>query len=293
MSDLLFVTGATGKIGRHVCRLALERGLRVRALTRNPDGAGDLSNAGAELVEGGLGDSDLAEKMRGADAAYVMVPLGPEAVEIGRATHDAVQGAGIGRAVRLSVISAFAESDTGLGRTHTELDRDFLSRPFRSAVLRPHSFMENLLGSAHSIRQGRLVGGNGDGRTPYVAAADVAKCAVALVSGDADCAGTHDITGPASLNGSDVAAALSSATGHPVEWANLDPDAYKAMVRGFGMPDFFVELLVDLARLTREGAGAEPSVEFERLIGHAPEDLASWLARHRMAFVRFGADEER
>lgn len=80
--------------------------------------------------------------------------------------------------------------------------------------------MENLLRSAHSIREGTFVGANGDGRT----------------------AGTHDLTRPASPNGTDV------------------------------------------ARLTREGVGAEPTRGCERITGRKPEDLASRVGHHRAAF---------
>jgi uncharacterized protein YbjT (DUF2867 family) len=289
MSDLIFVTGATGKIGRHVCAHALQRGLRVRALTRDTARATDLADAGAEIVEGAPGDSDLAAKMAGADAAYVMVPLSPAAIDVGRATHDAVEEAGIGRAVRLSVISSIAESDTALGRVHTELDRDFTARPFRSSVIRPHSFMENFLGAAHTIREGRLVGANGDGRTPYIAASDVALCAVALVASHSACVGAHDLTGPETLNGEEVARVLSSEIGHEVGWMNLEADAHEQMLRGAGMPDFYVELVTDLARLAREGAGAAPTRGFERLVGRRPEDFSAWVRRHRAEFTERAA----
>lgn len=285
MSDLLFVTGATGKVGRHVCRYALGHGLRVRALTRDPDRASGLAEAGADVVEGGLGDADLASKLAGADAAFVMVPLGPDTPDLGRATHAALEEAGVRRAVRLSVISSIRDSDTFLGRWHTELDHDFEQRDFRGAVVRPHSFMENLLGSAHSIREGRLVGANAKGRTPYIAASDVARCAVALVASDATCTGTHELTGPTALNGAEVADALASVLDRDVEWVNLEPDAHEKMLRDAGLPDLWVELLTDLARLAREGSGAKPTRGVERILGREPEDFASWAGRHRSAFV--------
>ena len=112
MSDLLFVTGATGKIGRHVCRHALDRGMRVRAMTRDPARAADLADRGADVVTGALGDEDVAAKMAGADAAFVMVPLGPDTLELGRATHDALEEAGVDRAVRLSVVGTASSTST-------------------------------------------------------------------------------------------------------------------------------------------------------------------------------------
>jgi len=286
MSDLLVVTGATGTIGRHVCTLALARGLRVRAVTRDPSRAEDLAEAGAEVVRGDFTDDDLASRFEGADAAFVMVPLQPDTVELGTHTHDALEAAGVARAVRLSVISPIAHSDTFLGRWHTELDADFANRDFQSAVVRPHSFMENFLGSAESIRQGKLVGANADGRTPYIAAADVALCAVALAASPTTCSGTHDLTGPAAASGEDIAEAVGTIAGHDVEWVNMEPEAHESMLREHGLPDLVVELVTDLARLAREGVGAEPTRGFERLIGRHPEDFVSWAKRHREVFAR-------
>ena len=278
------MTGASGKGGRVGCAHALARGRRGRGRTRDRGRAGALAAAGVEVVQGALGDADVAEKMAGADAAYVMVPIGPTTVEIGRATHDAIEAAGIGRAVRLSVVSPFADSDTFLGRWHTELDADFAGRSFTSAIVRPHAFMENLLGSAHSVRDGKLVGANADGRTPYIAASDVAACVVELAASESSCSGTHDLSGPATHDGKDVAGMLSALLGRDVVWVNVDPDAYEQMLRGAGLPDLFVELVADLARLARGDVGAEPTDGFQKLMGRAPEGLASWLERHRGAF---------
>jgi nucleoside-diphosphate-sugar epimerase len=63
------ITGATGFIGRRICRCLLDAGHRVRALVRTPGRASDLLPDAVELVEGSLADTArLSELVSGVDA---------------------------------------------------------------------------------------------------------------------------------------------------------------------------------------------------------------------------------
>ena len=65
----IFLTGATGFIGKALALKLLERGDEVVTLVRSPGKASDLAAAGATLVEGDLVDeAALRSGMSGADA---------------------------------------------------------------------------------------------------------------------------------------------------------------------------------------------------------------------------------
>lgn len=65
----VFVTGATGVLGRPAVQLLLQAGYRVRALSRSPENVETISALGAEPVQTGLFDVDaLAAAMSGCDA---------------------------------------------------------------------------------------------------------------------------------------------------------------------------------------------------------------------------------
>src|SRR5260370_29792381 len=69
------VTGATGKQGGAVVRSLLERGHKVRAVTRNPNSsqAKSLANAGATLVAASLEDTAaLTKALEGATSLFAM-----------------------------------------------------------------------------------------------------------------------------------------------------------------------------------------------------------------------------
>ncbi len=66
----VFLTGGTGFIGGEVARRLRARGDEVVALVRSPQKAGGLTEAGAEIVAGGLADRDVIRAgMEGCDAA--------------------------------------------------------------------------------------------------------------------------------------------------------------------------------------------------------------------------------
>ena len=70
MSKTVLVTGASGFIGSHLSQALVDRGHRVRAMTRHPDG---YSGPG-EPVHGDVSDeASLAEALAGADSAYYLV----------------------------------------------------------------------------------------------------------------------------------------------------------------------------------------------------------------------------
>ncbi len=72
----IFLTGATGYIGGRLVPRLLDRGWRVRCLTRS---AGKLASRawsereGVETVEGDVADPSLADRMRGCGTAYYLV----------------------------------------------------------------------------------------------------------------------------------------------------------------------------------------------------------------------------
>jgi dihydroflavonol-4-reductase len=67
----VFITGATGFIGRHLARLLAERGFQVRALVRPSKESSRLAELGVEPLEGDLRDSTSVRRaMQGCRTGY-------------------------------------------------------------------------------------------------------------------------------------------------------------------------------------------------------------------------------
>ena len=70
MSRTVLVTGASGFVGSHLSQALVDRGVRVRAMTRKPD---EYDGPG-EPVEGDIADRDSLDScLAGADGAYYLV----------------------------------------------------------------------------------------------------------------------------------------------------------------------------------------------------------------------------
>ncbi len=71
---MIAVAGATGYIGGLLCKRLREQGQEVRALARSPERAGDLAEAGCEVVKADvLTPPTLRPALEGVDVAYYLV----------------------------------------------------------------------------------------------------------------------------------------------------------------------------------------------------------------------------
>ncbi|WP_295702826.1 NAD(P)H-binding protein [Lapillicoccus sp.] len=215
----VLVTGATGKVGRHVVAglLASSAQVSVRALVRDP-AAADLP-ADLELVAGDLTRPDtLADAAAGVDAVFLLWPgfdpegaVAPVTALAGHGTHVVylsaarLQGDDVGVMTGVwSVLERLVEDTTAAGGSHT--------------MIRGGGFAGNTLEWAAEVRDGdtvRLVAPQG-GRS-LVHERDLAEVAVAALLDPATHAGrAYAVTGPQTLTQVEQVAAIADALGRPL-----------------------------------------------------------------------------
>lgn len=159
----ILVSGATGQQGGAAAHHLLERGFRVRALTRSPnqDAAKELSDAGADIVEGSFYDADsLARALDGAYGAFSIQSSNKagvtEEVRQGKAFADAAKKAGVVHFVYTSV--GAADQDTGIPHFDSKWEIEEYVRALKLpyTILRPVYFMTNWLGYEDALQNGQL-----------------------------------------------------------------------------------------------------------------------------------------
>lgn len=154
----VLITGATGGQGGSVAAYAIKKGLRVRALVRDPksNAAQKLAQSGVELAQGNFNDPiALAAAMEGVRGVFSMQQDGAPMSEF-RTLLDAAIAAGVEQYVH-STVSGVRQQEAVFGREADEMKPDYWpskinqerwvrSAPFRyRTFLRPSLFLDNLV----------------------------------------------------------------------------------------------------------------------------------------------------
>jgi uncharacterized protein YbjT (DUF2867 family) len=226
MAQHIVVTGATGNIGSRLVHHLLERGHRVTAVARSAQKLQPLAAAGAEVRPGDLADvAFLTEVLRGADAAFLMIPPNLSATDflayqasVGEAIVQAVQTAGLKKAVHLSSIGADLPAGTGpvVGLHHQETRLNAVEG-LHVVHLRPAYFMENLLANIGLIQHMGIVGSalRSDLAFPMIATQDIAARAAEAFETELPNHSVHLLLGPHSYTMQQATRAIGEAIGRP------------------------------------------------------------------------------
>jgi NAD(P)H dehydrogenase (quinone) len=155
-------------------------------------------------------------------------------------------------------------------------------------MLRNSIFAEMLVaGAPAALATGRHISNEGDGRVSYVARADCAAVAAAVLTTDGHDGKEYDVTGPSALSAPDVAVLYAVIGGRPVEAVLVDDEAYAAaLVEHAGMPGPVARAYTTFGIGARRGYSAALSTTVADLTGREPLRARDVLAANRAAFGR-------
>jgi NADH dehydrogenase len=242
------VTGAFSYLGSYIARALLDRGRDVLTLSRRRDPAHPLAGAVA-FAPLQFGDpAALAGALHGVDTLYntywVRFPRGrcswDDVLANTRTLQGAAQRAGVRRVVQISVSNSALDSPWGYFRAKAVAERDLLAHTaFSHAIVRPtlifgagDILVNNI---AWVLRRLALfvVAGDGAYRVQPVAAAEVARLAVA--AGARDDAVALDAGGPDVLRFDALVALVRSAIGARSAIVHVPPAIALALAAAAGV----------------------------------------------------------
>src|SRR5579863_3624146 len=210
------VTGSTGKQGGAVARALLERGHKVRAVTRDPNSsqARSLANAGATLVAASLADTAAITKaLEGATSLFAMTtPFegGTQAeTRQGISAADAAKAAGA-HFVFTSVGSANRQTGVPHFDSKYEVEQHIARIGVRATVLAPVYFMENLYFAKEQLAKGIYASALPPTRAlAQVAVADIGAVAIRVLEDAGRFTGKRFDIASDELTGNEAMAILS------------------------------------------------------------------------------------
>jgi uncharacterized protein YbjT (DUF2867 family) len=274
----ILVTGATGNVGRPLVTQLATAGVDVRAVTRNPDGAG--------LPPGVSVYRTALDALPGSDAVFLNSrALGDRL----RATVEAAGTAGVQRLVALSAINADDDFDRQPSRVrgdrNKEVDELAAGSGLEWVSLRPSVFASNFAGMwAPQIRGGDIVSG------PYASAsvAPIADADISAVAAHAlltdDLVGQRiPLTGPRALTNVELVETIGAALGRPLEYHELPPHLVRQRFVDIGFPEAFADAYMGLLAETVQQP-AQVTADVEKILERPATSFASWVSDHRHLF---------
>ncbi|MES1954936.1 SDR family oxidoreductase [Salinisphaera hydrothermalis] len=228
----ILVTGATGRVGRHVVEQLINRNADVRVLTRDPAKAN--FPASVDVAQGDLLDIDSVRKaFAGVRTLFLLNAVSGDEFTQAIITLNLAREAGIERVVYLSVFEADDAVDVPHFAVKYGAERMLEKLGFGATILRPAYFIDNDAMVKDVVVQHGVypipIGSQGIG---MVDARDVAEvAAIELIRRDTAPGNlpmeTINLVGPDTLTGEDIAAIWSDVLGRPIVYGGDDPSGFE------------------------------------------------------------------
>jgi len=227
----VFVTGATGFVGKHMARRLVDGGHQLKCLSVGTDGpdADFLRELGAEVVAGDILDAgSLADAAAGAEVVIHLVGIiferrGATFEQIHvRGTMNALAAAAVAGAkqyIHMSALGTGPGAGSGYFRTKWEAEERVRASGLDHTIFRPSTiigpggeFIDMLLGQ---VRRSPLVPVIGDGnyRMQPVSVFDVAACFVNAINNPRAINQVYELGGPEPLSYNEMMETIFRVTG--------------------------------------------------------------------------------
>lgn len=286
------ITGASGMAGSAVVEEARQANLPIKAMYRRPEEAKRAAPGVTTVIADYADKESLRRALDGIATVYLVCSPMPQLVEL---ESNAVEACAEKRVGHVVLNSALGAGDYGKSfpSWHRKVEEKLKASRLNYTILRPNSFMQNLLTAvAPSVRAaGVFYAAMGKAKVGYIDVQDLAAVVARVLSEPQAHAGkTYELSGPEGLSYGDVAERISRVTGRKVEYTNIPEAAQRTAMLQQGMPEWLVTALVDLQRYyTAEGKGGEVDDLSRRLLGRAPRTLDEFLEENKESFQRQAA----
>jgi NAD(P)H dehydrogenase (quinone) len=277
----ILVTGATGKLGGKVVETLLKtvQASDLAVSVRNPEKAEALKVRGVEVRHG---DFDLPETLEaafaGIDRLLIISADGDNETRIRQHANAvaAAQRAGVKFIAYTSLVNA-TESQNLFAPTHKATEAAIVKTGIPYSFLRNNWYLENEIPSIQGVQAGApWVTSAGAGKVGWAPQQDYAEAAAAVLTGDGHENSVYELSGQL-LTQEEIAAALGEVIGKEVTVQQVDDATYAEIMKGVGVPDFLIPLVVDIQKSIRENTLAVASDDFEKLLGRPATEIKDAL----------------
>jgi uncharacterized protein YbjT (DUF2867 family) len=285
---MILLTGATGKTGGAAAKAIAAAGQKARVVTRDAAKASQLAALGHEIAVGDVGDENfLKDAMRGIDRAFILLPNTERQGAMEAQFTDIAKAAGVRHLVKISSIEAHAGIGARVPEMHAASEAHIKASGLAWTMVKPNFFMQTLLAAANGVKtRGELTMPVGSARVSMVDCRDAGAVIAKVLMEPGHEGQSYKLTGPESVDFTDIAARLGRALGKPVRFVDPPLAAYRENLLK-AIPDAWrvdavCEIFATTAKGQREIEALTDTVQ--QVLGRSPTSLDTFIADYKQAF---------
>ncbi|MFF0339296.1 NAD(P)H-binding protein [Kribbella sp. NPDC004875] len=265
MTPILILSGK-GKTGRRVAAQLDARGVPYRLASRSSEQPFDWYD-----------ESTWADAVRGADTAYLAPPVGPTG--LARAGKFVQQAKGLRRLVLLSGRGVGSPGrDVAVYDGSLELESVVRASDLEWTIVQPawfaQGFSEDFL--RYHVLAGEIRLSAGTGAEAWIDRNDVGDVMTVALLDESYAGETLAISGPRTLTMPEIADELTKATGRPISYVDLDPEAHVAELVEQGLTREDADAVRDLFAVIRNHRSEYVSDGVQKVLGRPARDFTDW-----------------
>src|SRR5262252_4223172 len=303
--NLVLIPGGGG-VGRAVFFNLRAQNVPVRFMVRREDErAAELKGLGAEVVIGDLTRPEtVAAALQGVERMFFTMAVSPD--HLLAATVVAAVAKEYGKLEALvdlsqmtvSQMTATSTTESHQQRLHWLAEQVLNWSGLPVVHIRSTVFLDSPMFTtmaARSIREnGTIALPFGTGRTSPVAVDDVARVVATVLRDPASHIGhVYELTGPRSVDMTEMAAAFSRALGRPVSYVDMPLDRWQAGRSKMGLPPHTEQHVATMAWLHRDNRSDRIADGVERVTGIPPQSIEAFVAARRDFYLGLALDDGR
>lgn len=294
MSNTIFVTGASGKLGRAIIdHLLADQGVAPSRLivgTRSPEKLADLAAKGVAVRKVDFDDAaGLVKAFAGADTVLIVSTDALDGAGTRLRQHRAAVTAAVeAGAKRLAYTSlpAAESSKVSFAPDHLQTEEAVKAAGLPYLIFRNSWYQENLFMSLpQALASGQWYTSAGEGRTAFVARDDIAAAIAAALANPPATSTTYTLTGTEAYTNAEIANFVSAATGKPLQVVNLTDEQLADGMKAAGVPDAFIPTLVSFDTAARAGDLSQVTGDVETLSGRKSRSLKAFIDESKGALA--------
>jgi uncharacterized protein YbjT (DUF2867 family) len=261
MTELVLVTGGTGKTGRRVAQRLADRGVGVRIGSRGATPSFDWTDP-----------TTWAAAVDGVTSVYLTyqpdLAMPGAAEAIGEVSRLAVAAG----ARRLVLLSGRGEEETW------PAERGVQATGADWTVLRSSLFAQNFSESflLDGVFSGVVALPSPDVPEPFIDVEDIADVAVAALTEERHAGRIYELTGPRTVTFTEATAEIGAAIGREVGYVPVSVDEYAAAAAEI-MPPEEARGLATLFAKVLDGRNANPTDDVRVVLGREPADFRDYV----------------